>query len=272
MITFSEILNKLKRFKNLEEFNISTYDDADIVKEYSELRDLYKPEKNILDFLKPNLKNMKMLDIGVGAGRTTLHFADLTQEYVGIDVSEKMIKVCKERFANKNKHLSFQVCNARNLKIFEDNYFDFILFSFNGIDYLDHPGRLEALREIKRVGKQGSLFSFSSHNIYSLKKQFSISFSENPRYLLKLPIIKLLNKSPEKLEQMEYAIINDGVYLFRLMTYYIKPESQIEQLTDLGFKNIKIYSVEEAKEIETSSNLSYVQDGWLYYLCNINKA
>lgn len=209
-----------------------------------------------------------MLDIGVGAGRTTLHFAELTKEYVGIDTSEKMIKVCEERFVNMDKGISFKVCNVRDMKNFGDNYFDFILFSYNGIDYLNHIGRLEALREIKRVGKQGSLFCFSSHNIYSLKKEFSFSWSKNLLYILKFPITRLLNPSPEELEKMEYVLINDSSHLFSLVTYYIKPEKQIDQLTELGFKNIKVFSLEEGKEIKTISNLSYIKDRWLYYVCN----
>ena len=75
---------------------------------------------------------MKMLDIGVGGGRTTLHFAPLVKEYVGIDYSQNMIKACQERFAQ----VSFQTADARSMGIFKDSTFDFILFSYNGIDYI----------------------------------------------------------------------------------------------------------------------------------------
>jgi ubiquinone/menaquinone biosynthesis C-methylase UbiE len=41
---------------------------------------------------------MKMLDIGVGRGRTTMHFAQAAEEYWAIDYSEEMIAACRERF------------------------------------------------------------------------------------------------------------------------------------------------------------------------------
>ncbi len=269
-----QIFNKFKNMQNMEKSNIAAYDQADLVRVFSKDRDLHKPEQTILEYLRSDLKDMRMLDIGVGAGRTTLHFADLVKEYVGIDAAKNMIEACKKRFANAERKISFEVCNVKNMDMFEDNYFDFILFSFNGLDYLDREGRREALSEIRRVCKQGGLFYFSSHNLYSIKRTLTVKWSailENPRailYLLKLPIIRLMNPSPEKLAKMDYAIIKDGGHRFRIVTYYIKPEKQIEQLTELEFKNIKIYSLEEGQEIDISSDLSSARDYWLHYLCS----
>jgi ubiquinone/menaquinone biosynthesis C-methylase UbiE len=270
----SQFFNNSQDFVSMEIANIAAYEQADLVQKFYRDRSLHKPEQTILDSLRAGLKNMRMLDIGVGAGRTTFHFAELVKEYVGIDAASHMIAACKERFANAGQNISFEVCNVRNMQIFEDNYFDFILFSYNGLDLLNHAGRLEALREIRRVCKLGGLFYFSSHNLYSIKRALTVKWSailEKPRailYLLKLPIIRLLNPSPEKLEKMDYAIIKDGGHRFRIITYYIKPEKQIEQLTELGFANIKIFSLEDGKEVDINSNLSSVKDFWLHYSCN----
>ena len=38
-----------------------------------------------------------MLDIGVGTGRTTMHFAGLVKEYVGVDYSSALIQACPEK-------------------------------------------------------------------------------------------------------------------------------------------------------------------------------
>ncbi|GBD51465.1 hypothetical protein BGM30_05580 [Microcystis aeruginosa NIES-298] len=37
------------------------------------------------------------------------------------------------------------MADARNLEQFADNYFDFILFSFNDIDYISHADRFLVL-------------------------------------------------------------------------------------------------------------------------------
>ncbi len=270
----SRFFHNSKNFASMETANIAAYEQADLVQKFYRDKGLHKPEQTILDYLRADLKNMRMLDIGVGAGRTTFYFAELVKEYVGIDAASHMIDACKERFANTGKNISFEVCNVRNMAIFEDNYFDFILFSYNGLDLLNHAGRLEAFREIRRVCKQGGLFYFSSHNLYSVKRTFTVKWSailKDPKailYLLKLPIIRLLNPSPEELEKMDYAIIKDGGHRFRIILYYIKPEKQIEQLTELGFANIKIFSLEDGKEVDISSDPSSVKDFWLHYSCN----
>ncbi len=114
--------------------NQKTYASAQIVNYYRSLNALQPAEQMILDRLSPSLSNLKMLDIGVGAGRTTQYFCDQTAEYIGIDSSPEMIAACQNRFSQsplKNANVSFEVCDARDMNCFADDTFDFILFSFN---------------------------------------------------------------------------------------------------------------------------------------------
>lgn len=46
------------------------------------------------------------------------------------------------------ENISFKVCDVRSIDMFEDNPYDFRLFSFNDLDYIDHKGRMKALKEI----------------------------------------------------------------------------------------------------------------------------
>ena len=58
---------------------------------------LQPPERQtILRIMRPRLSAMRMLDVGVGGGRTTVHFADLVQEYAGVDYSEINDSECRE--------------------------------------------------------------------------------------------------------------------------------------------------------------------------------
>lgn len=214
-----------------------------------------------------------MLDIGVGGGRTTCNFANLAEEYVGIDYSENMIAACRKRFPHPSRNISFKVCDAVSMKMFKTSYFDFILFSYNGIDYISHEERLKALQEIQRVGKPGGFFCFSAHNLRGIKS-LQIRLSISPVRILKEILRVLLlrfwyNRSVifRKLKNENYAIINDGEYNFRSSTYYIKPEEQIRQLSQ-GFKNIRVFSSEHGKEVNMSETDS-ITECWLYYLCNL---
>src|SRR3989442_13478768 len=102
------------------------------------------------------------------------------------------------------------------MSIFEDGYFDFILFSFNGLDYLSHEDRLQALREIRRVGRKSEYFFFSAHNLNHADQEFSVAISRNPiqlsKSLWKYFLLRIRNKNIKELKSQEYAMINDGVY------------------------------------------------------------
>jgi ubiquinone/menaquinone biosynthesis C-methylase UbiE len=180
--------------------NKRIYESKSLVRYYSNEILLQKPEQTILNFLNDRLKNIRMLDIGVGGGRTTYHFAKKTKEYIAIDYSENMIKACKERFQNFPRSISFKVCDVRSMGIFENGYFDFLLFSFNGIDYVSHEDRLKALKEVRRIGRSGGYFCFSTHNLNSdVEKSFTIKFSKNPirilRNISKAFLLKILNSN-----------------------------------------------------------------------------
>ena len=193
-----------------------------------------KPELYLLHKYGSILSNARMLDIGIGFGRTTNYFSEVTKEYVGIDIQAESVEFCKQKF----KHLQnakFYACDARQMKIFEDNYFDIILFSFNGIDYVSHNDRLLILKEINRVCKKSGIIYFSTHNLQSIDDLVSFKFSSDIFELIYLLKRKILfkRKNPEinnivkNFLNMEYAIICDGAQNFKLNNYYITPEKQI---------------------------------------------
>jgi ubiquinone/menaquinone biosynthesis C-methylase UbiE len=160
------------------------------------------------------------------------------------------------------------------MKTLNNDYFDYILFSFNGLDYISHDDRIEALKEIKRVGKNGSIYVFSAHNIQSISQLYSVKFTINPvKLLLRIKrFFKLifLNGFPKKFYNKKFSILNDGVHKFKLNTYYITPIEQIKQLKELGFMNIRLYSSETGNEIK-ELNLNLIKDNWIYYFCEIKK-
>jgi ubiquinone/menaquinone biosynthesis C-methylase UbiE len=59
-----------------------------------------------------------------------------------------------QRVKKKYPNGDFRVGDARDLSQFEDESFDFVLFSYNGIDVISHPDRLRTSREIYRVLKR----------------------------------------------------------------------------------------------------------------------
>jgi ubiquinone/menaquinone biosynthesis C-methylase UbiE len=255
--------------------NQTTYRAAQIVRHYAQLRALQPAEQTIFDLLKVQLPTLKMLDIGVGGGRTTRHFAPAVAEYVGIDYSAEMVAMCDRQFA-AHPTWQFAVCDAREMSRFADNTFDFILFSFNGIDYCSHADRLKVLQEVDRIGKPGGYFCFSSHNLQRFEQEFDLTqqLRLNPivsyTNLVMWGIVRLFNRAIDlkTLKASAHAIVKDDSHNFRLETYYIRPQAQIQQL-EPHFDQIQAFSWQSGLEITTESELSTTVEQWLYYFCRI---
>ena len=185
-----EIAMLILRRNDSSNFQVKrVYESNDFVDDYLPQTELQIPEKAILEELKNELSSFRMLDIGVGTGRTTRHFAELVKEYVGVDYSSALIKACREKFTKYR----LEWADARNLSLFDEEYFDFVLFSFNGIDAVEHQDRLAILCEIRRVLRRGGYFCFSTLNLNSWQLKPPFRFSKNPAALYRNTYNFLLN-------------------------------------------------------------------------------
>jgi len=107
----------------------------------------------------------RILDIGCGAGRTTIGLYRLGYHLVeGLDLSEAMIVQARRISKKLNDNITFRVGDATCLD-YDDETFYAALFSFNGI--MQIPGRenrIKALKEIKRILKPKGYFLFTTHD------------------------------------------------------------------------------------------------------------
>ncbi|MEI7595845.1 MAG: class I SAM-dependent methyltransferase [Bacteroidota bacterium] len=251
------------------EQNKIIYSNKESAEHYSKDKYLLAPEKKMLNFISD--KNLdSMLDIGVGAGRTTLHFAKYFKKYTAIDYSESMIEKCKQIFIKSN--YAFIQQDARNLGSFPDNSFDFVMFSFNGIDCVSIDDRALVLNEVKRVLKVGGIFFFSVHNIFSIPLLYSLQLSKNPlKWLKEFKRVKKVNALNPKFNDinLKNAIeMIDGDIDFKAKYVYIKPNAQKQDLESLGFSEVIIYSLKNGYVIDCSeANQEQIKDSWVYYSC-----
>lgn len=148
------------------ELNTKSFSTPAAVRDYSALY-LRSSEEYVIE--KFAFFGAKVLDLGCGTGRTTTLIKKRGAEVVGADISAPMIERARELHPNIN----FEVMDALALR-FPDNHFDFVFFSFNGLDNL-HPvsRRIEAVGEIKRVLKKGGIFAYASHNSFAPPRTFS---------------------------------------------------------------------------------------------------
>lgn len=250
--------------------NLDTYRAPEVVRYYEKYATLQKPEEVLLGLLSEELAQMHMLDIGIGAGRTTRFFASRVGSYTGIDYSDQMVTACVRQFGEK-PGIRFLQADARKLEAFPENHFDLVLFSFNGIDYILPEERKLALQQIHRVMKQGAFFCFSTHNLLSLLDFPAFELRWNIpaaiRRFFEVKKIKKINRRQfSEAARKDFVVINDGAHDFGLETCYFRPSYQVKQLTQLGFTDIKVYGL-DGKTADANQEALLTRDKWLYYLC-----
>ncbi len=244
------------------------YENNDTVDSYAKQKKLQKPELAIFDHLKEFISNAMILDIGVGAGRTSAYLMTSSKKYTGIDYSSSMINYCKKLYPNHQD--LFSCGDARSMSQYKNESFDFILFSFNGIDSVPYDDRKLIFSEIFRILKKDGYFSFSSHNIRNIPEKYQFNFKKSlfsyHKELKRLVLTRKINGIQEKYADKSYVNFYDGAEKFKFAPLYIKPELQIEHLISMGFSDVTMYGLKSGNMISKNDLLNYT-DAWLYYLC-----
>ncbi len=121
-----------------------------------------KTPKIVGEFLKD--KKGKVLDVGCGSGRNFVVQECL--EFYGIDFSEEMIELAKEKAEKLRMKAELKVGEADKLS-FKDNFFDYVI-CFAVINcILTKEKRKNILEEIYRVLKKGGNVLISSWGRHS---------------------------------------------------------------------------------------------------------
>jgi ubiquinone biosynthesis O-methyltransferase len=104
--------------------------------------------KCVLDLFKVQ-KGMKVLDVGCGTGNFSIKLAKMGCEVIGIDISDEMLKVAKDKAKREGLNIKFYNMDVYNMK-FEDNCFDGVI-SVTAFEFLKDPNK--AIKEMFRVLK-----------------------------------------------------------------------------------------------------------------------
>ena len=254
--------------RETDALNHSCYLGKDVAERWAKKQYIMPEEQAFLDDFSQELKGAKILDIGIGGGRSTRFLLPLASEYVGVDYSPDMIEIAGSCFPGAR----LEVRDARDLSAYADGEFDFVLFSFNGIDCLAHEGRMQTLKEMYRVLKPGGLFALSSHNRqqpeaspYALKYLYR---SKHPGRMWKFILLYFEGIRSWKRTAGsayacdEYALRHDSGNTFSAPHYYITKSSLVAQVQPLGLKLLAIYDTQGKKvTAEAADSVS----SWFHY-------
>ena len=128
-------------------------------------------------------KNLKALEIGCGIGRILIPMAGIFGEVIGIDISNEMVKLGKEKISDI-KNCNIFENSGSDLSFLEDNYFDFC-YSFIVFQHIPKKSIVEGyMAEISRVLKPNGVFRFqvrgiTKHKPTEITTWDGVSFSSN---------------------------------------------------------------------------------------------
>lgn len=253
------------------------YGEASLVALYARSGELQPAEAALFGRLKPDLADMDVLDLGVGAGRTALHFAPASRSYLGVDYAAPMIEECRRRLPG----VRFLVGDARSMDFAADTSFDLVLFSYNGVDHLTAAERAQFLLEARRILRPGGILVFSSHNanyipviIERYRFRLGPNVRESLRALKWAAVFQLRNCGLASRLPFEEGRMSDGVHSFKSAgVYYIRPDLQIAALRRLGMEEISCAANNSADFVPADdARVRQFDSPWVYYFCRKPRA
>jgi len=228
-------------------------------------------EEAAIGLIAEEVHDKRILDIGVGAGRTVPFLRSLSLDYQAIDFTEPMLELCHQRYPDVRAEWG----DARHLDAFADGSFDLAVFSWNGIDAVDHADRALILAEVHRILAPGGLFLFSSHNECGPgcgEKPWTIHGRDfrHPKHLADLALsfpLNLRNHLRHRGEQVTgdgWSVRNAAAHHFGLVIHYTTLEQELVELAANGFEPIAVLESEHGRQVGPGDDTSPAW--WLHFV------
>ena len=140
------------------------YFDEIYLKIYSFLDNLEAIKKQA-DFIEKVLelkKDMKILDLACGQGRHAIELVKRGYNVTGLDYSDYLLEVARERAEKENVKIEFIKGDMREIPF--ENEFDAVYNFFTSFGYFSDEDNLKVLKEISKSLKKGGKFLIDLSN------------------------------------------------------------------------------------------------------------
>ncbi|MEW6751295.1 MAG: class I SAM-dependent methyltransferase [Candidatus Latescibacterota bacterium] len=202
----------------------------------------------------------RVLDLGCGAGRTSIALAEMGLQVTGIDLSPAMIEAARQQAELAGVALEFAVMDAAEL-CYAEQSFDVALFSYNGIELVPGlQGKRRVVEEVGRVLRLGGVFVFSSHALFALNRYAPARLAAFARMcagrLLNLPVAE---------RELGERFIDDPFEEVRYLQI-LPPSTWRRLLQECGFEVVLFNTRRRIEAGRTYSWRGAFEDGERFYV------
>ncbi|MES2786184.1 MAG: class I SAM-dependent methyltransferase [Pseudomonadota bacterium] len=260
---------------DLDAINRRAWRDPATVRMYQHLEGWTDPGEQVaVESVAAEMRSLPILDIGVGAGRTTGLLRAISCDYVGIDYTPEMVEACRVRHPGARvEHM-----DARDLGAFSDGQFALVVFSYNGIDAVDFADRMRVLREVHRVLRPRGIFLMSAHNrdapgVSTQRPRLHLQFSWNPLRLgwRLLQLARSWVRSAANYRRFasmtqahgEWTVRNCAAHDFSIVILYTSLAGQKRQLQEAGFVLERVAGSSDGQWVTVDID---TRNPWLHYI------
>lgn len=190
----------------------------------------------IVKYLKKSNQNL-LLDLGIGNGRileTLLENAKINSEIFGLDISPKMVAICKEKFKNIQKIKELKTCDIANETVPFNKNFDFIT-AIRVLKY--NKNWKDIIKNIYKELNHNGIFVFTMLNSRSINRFFKYTI---PLYRTNIKELrKVLAESGFKiLEIRSFTKLPDFFYNHSKNKFFAKLVIFSEKLLEIIFGKV----------------------------------
>ncbi len=181
-----------------------------------------------INILKP-YKPQRILDIATGTGDFAIAALKLKpQQIIGIDISEGMLNVGKEKIKSKgvDSIISLQLGDSENL-IFEPNSFDALTAGFGVRNFQDLNAGLSEMHRVLKPNGMAVILEFSQPQRFPIKQLYNFYFHS---------VLPLFGKIVSK-DNSAYTYLPESVSVFPFGNEFL------ERMKMVGFRNLQLKQV-----------------------------
>lgn len=157
----------------------SVYDRADI---YDLLEDegRYQVYRKHWEKVFEDRKIETLLDVSIGSGNVTLPVTDLGIRLSGSDLSETMLKRCREKAEAGNLDVDLKCCDFRTAADHFPEKFDCVASTGNSLPYVSNEDVLKTLEQMDSLVKPGGYLYFDTRNWDRILRERNRFYLYNP--------------------------------------------------------------------------------------------